>query len=98
MEEAPIEVGVGDDLLGWRRAPLALVRCGVGVFDEGHVVAAREGAVDGGADADVGLRAGDDQVPDTGVGEGPVEVGVLEGVAVGLGDERFVLATFQFRT
>ena len=55
------------------------------------VVAAGEGAVQGGADAGVGLGAGDDEPADAEVGQHALEVGVLEGVAVALVDQRLGL-------
>src|SRR6476619_7911582 len=41
----PVQVGVSDDLLGRRRAPLRQVLGGVRVTDQGGVVAAGEGSV-----------------------------------------------------
>ena len=55
---------------------------GVRVSHQRRVVAPRDRAVQGGPDALVGLRAGDDQPADLEVGEHRLEVGVLERVAV----------------
>jgi len=56
----------------------------VGVGDERDVVTTHEGAVDGGAYAGVGLRAGHHQVTHPGAGQDGLQVRVLEGVAVRL--------------
>ena len=93
----PVEVRVRDDLVRRRRAPVALVLGRVRVTDERHVVAARERAVDRGADAGVGLRAGDDEVSDAGPGEHLLQVGGLEGVAERLLHQRFGIPARQLR-
>ena len=62
-------------------------------LDQQRVVAAHERAVQGRADAGVGLRAGDDEPPDAALGEHRLELGVLEGVAVALVHERLVRRT-----
>ena len=66
---APVEVGVGDDLLRRRRPPRGQVLGRVRVADERRVVAADERAVERRADAGVGLRAGDDEPADAALGE-----------------------------
>ena len=88
---------MGDDLVRRRRAVLAQVLGRVRVADQRHVVAADEGAMEGGADALVGLGAGHDQAPDAGLGEDLLEVGVLEGVAVALVHERLGVLACELR-
>ena len=85
---APVPVRVGDDLVRRWGAPRGLVVRGVRVSHEGDVVAADEGPVDRGAYAGVGLRARDDEMADPRLGEDPLQLGGLEGVAVVLVDER----------
>src|SRR6185295_7537674 len=83
----PVEVGVGDHLVGGGCAVRRQVFGGVGVGDQGGVVAAGEGAVQRGADARVGLGARDEQVAHVPVGQDGLEVGGLERVAVFLVDQ-----------
>ena len=77
-----------DDLVGRRRSPGRLVAGRVRVADEGRVVAPDEGAVERRAHARVGLGADDDEAPDAEARQHGLEGGVLEGVAVALGDQR----------
>src|SRR5213083_3068547 len=91
----PVEVGVGDDLVRRRRAPLRAVAGRVRVADENGVVAADQRPVERGADAGVALGASDDQASDAEVGKHRLQVGVLEGVAVALRDDRLVLVRVQ---
>ena len=67
----------------------------VGVADEGRVVPSGERAVERRADARVGLRADDDEPPDSEVRQHGLEGGVLEGVAVALLDERLGVVRAQ---
>src|SRR6478672_4917690 len=83
------------DLVRRRGAPLAEVLRRMRVAHQGRVVAADEGAVQGGANALVGLCAGDDYAPDAAFGEDGLEVGGLEGVAVALRDEGLAVAALQ---
>ena len=73
-----------DDLVGRGRAPLGQVLGRVRVADEGGVVAADERAVEGRADALVGLRADDDEPADAEVREQRLERRLVERVGVGL--------------
>ena len=61
-------------------------------LDQRGVVAAGDGAVQGRADALVGLRAGDHQPADAALGQHRLEVGVLEGVGEPLVHQRLGLA------
>ena len=67
----------------------------MGVADEDRVVASGERAVERRADARIGLRADDDEPPDSEARQHGLERGVLEGVAVVLLDERLGVARRQ---
>src|SRR5271166_3742935 len=84
----PVQVRVRDNLVRRGRAPLGLVLRGVRVADQCRVIAPGEGAVEGRADAGVGLRADDYQPPDAEPGQHVLQGGVFEGVAVVLLDQR----------
>ena len=74
-------------------APHAVLVLGrVGVADKGRVVPPDERAVERRADARIGLRARDDESPDSEARQHGLEGGVLEGVAVVLLDERLGVA------
>src|SRR4029079_18686166 len=81
---APVQVGVGDHLVGWRRPPLGQGLGRMGVADQGRVITPGEGAMKSRADAHVGLGADDHEAPNSEAGQNSLEVGVLEGVAVAL--------------
>ena len=68
----------------------------MGVADEGRVVPPDERAVERRADARIGLCADDQESPDAEAREHGLELGVLEGVAVVLLDERLGLVRSQF--
>ena len=86
-----------DDLIGRRSAPLRLVLRGVGIADQCRVVPSRECAVQRRSDARVGLGTDDEQSSHRQVREHGLEVGVLEGVAVALRDERLGVARRKLR-
>src|SRR5436190_19212468 len=95
--EGPVEVGVGDHgIHGWR-APLGEVLGGMGVADEGGVVAAGEGAVERRPHARIRLRPRDDQPTHAPGRQLRLERGVLEGVAVALVDDRLTVVHLQLR-
>ncbi len=71
-----------DDLLRWRCTPLRLVLGRVGVADKRGVVSSDKRAVEGRANAGVGLCTGDDESSDSQAGQHVFEVGVLEGIAI----------------
>ena len=83
------------DHVGRGRAPLGEVFGGVGITHQDRVVPAGEGAVQRGADAGIGLGAGDDQAADAALRELALEIGVLERVAVLLVDQRFGLSALE---
>ena len=81
----PIEVGVVDDLVGRWGAPWRQVFCGVGIADEGRVIAPHDRSVECRPDAFVSLRSGHNQATDVALVEYGLEVGLLERVGVSLG-------------
>jgi cell volume regulation protein A len=93
----PVEVGVCDHLLRGRGAVLGEVLGGMRVADQRHVIAADEGAVDGRADAHVGLGACHDQPAHAARGEHRLQVGVLERVAVALVDDGLTVQADKLR-
>jgi uncharacterized protein len=93
----PVQVGVRDHLLRGRHPRLGDVVRGVRVAHQRHVVPAGEAAVQRRPDARVGLRPGDDKVPDPAVGEDLLKPGVLERVAVVLVDERLAIVAGELR-
>ena len=76
-----------DHLVRRRCPPFRPVPGRVRVADQGRVVAPGERAVEGAADARVGLRADDDEPADAEAGQHRLQVGVLERVAVVLLDQ-----------
>lgn len=93
----PVEVRVVNHLLDRWCTPLRLVAGGVCVGDERDVVAAGETAVDGGADAGVGLGTGDNDMPDAEILQNLVQDRPLEGIPVGLRDQTIPVFLLQFR-
>ena len=92
----PVQVRMRDDLVRRRRPPCRLIPRRVGVVDQGRVVAPDERAVERRADARVGLRADDDEPPDSQARQHGLQGGVLEGVAVVLLDQRLGVVRSQF--
>ena len=94
---APVEIRVRDDELRRGRAPRGEILGCVRIADEGRVVAAHEGSVQGRAHALVRLRAHHDEAPDGELGEQRLEGRLLERVRIALLDERFALVRAQLR-
>jgi hypothetical protein len=84
-----------DHLAGRRRPPGSQILRRVGVADEGRVIAPDEGAVERRADTRIGLGADDDKPADSEIRQHGLEVRVLEGVTVGLLDERLGVIRHQ---
>jgi energy-coupling factor transporter ATP-binding protein EcfA2 len=91
----PVHVRVRDHQAGRRRAPLRQVFRRVRIAHQCRVISPHHRAVQGGADALVGLRAGDHEPADAEVIEHALQRGVVERVAVGLRDERLGLGGLQ---
>lgn len=77
-----------DDVLGRRSAPFRLVVGRVRVADQQRVVTSNERAVQGGANARVGLGTDDDEAADSELRQRRFERRVLERVAVIFLDQR----------
>jgi len=86
---------VRNDLIGWRGTPLRVILRRVGVADERGVVPPDERTVERRANAGIGLRTGDDESSHPQARQHGLEVGVLEGVAEILFDQRLSVSRRQ---
>jgi hypothetical protein len=86
---------VRNDLIGGRGAPLRVILGRVGVADKRGVVPPDERTVERRANAGIGLRARDDESSNPQARQHGLEVGVLEGVAEILFDQRLSVSPRQ---
>ena len=92
QEVRPDGVVMLDDLGGGKMRP---IRRRVAVRRHGRRIAARQGAAHGGVDAIVGRAAGDDQPVDRPGAQELLEIGIQEGIAKFLADDRIGRADLQ---
>src|SRR5947209_12013322 len=93
----PVQVGMGDHLLRRGRSPFSLVLRRVGILDQDRVVPPGERAVEGRADARIGVCACDNKSPDAEFRQHGFEGGEFEGVAVTLLDQWLGVVRSQLR-